>query len=297
MSYILNILTITDIWCLIASNYLSIGDIMSLDVALLSSETNRNCRFSNGVVKSVFSNMAYFNDVSVNVYNSKMFQWIVDRKIRSENIILEKPSSLFFSMLNRYVYRSHIKSINLENSHFSSLSGYVTDNGLILIGQNCSSLTELNLNNRKTYSHEGLAFVFYKCKNLQTLKIDKCRCISSLSYFPLQLNCLSIRHCYISDFQLSFIAKQCPNLRSIDISDNALITGSGLKQLLHYCSELKYVSLNNHSNLIDVDLMVFIDESQQEVIQTLDLKGCSVENRISDMLLAKLRRFIPCLIL
>ncbi|ERM95580.1 F-box/LRR-repeat protein 3 [Amborella trichopoda] len=167
------------------------------------------------------------------------------------------------------ICRSNLLSLNLSHSRFFSHSGL---SQLIL---NCVNLVEINLSNG-THLTDSAAAAIAKLKNLQSLRLTRCKQISDLGLGCIAVGCsklrlLSLKWCLgITDMGIGLVAVKCKEIRSLDLSYTQ-ITQDSLASIL-LLKDLEDLFLAGCHGIND-DGLVTLKKGCRS-LKTLDISNC-----------------------
>jgi hypothetical protein len=194
---------------------------------------------------------------------------------------------------------SRIASACKELTHLS-LAGVpkVGDDGIVPLART-GALRELDLSARMLgmtcstssiprVGPRGIIEIGQYCTNLRVLRLNECSRIDDLSLMVLARGCtrieeISLRRCYkIGDKSLSALGKHCHIVRNINLSACKDVTDEGIDKLANGCRDLVEIHL---SNLRITDKGIDCLSSRCRKLVTIVLQNCY---RITDSSLSKL---------
>ncbi|KAF5446625.1 hypothetical protein F2P56_032235 [Juglans regia] len=173
--------------------------------------------------------------------------------------------------------QSRLRSIDLSKSRF------FTHAGLSSLVAMCAGLVEIDLSNRTELS-DSAAAVLAQAKNLERLRLARCKMITDMGIGCLAVGCRKLRlvclkWCLrVSDLGVGLIAMKCKEIRSLDLSylpitekclspilqlehlEDLVLEGcpgiddDGLATLKHSCNSIKMLNLSKCQNVSHVGL-------------------------------------------
>ena len=206
-------------------------------------------------------------------------EWIMKRSILLEKVsfhptipddvavnmkeLLKATTSVWFANNSKIRERSLCMLINYYprltslDLHFCN---YITDKEVGLLTEQHVNLVELNLG-LCGITTVGVGSILQYCTNLTTLDLTGCRLAATkeLAELPwhrlFSLRALSLAKIPIlSDEMVLGVTKQLPNLTSIDLKWNSLLTAASLVAMTGYLENLQCLSLDLNSNVDDTVL-------------------------------------------
>ncbi|KAF3787392.1 F-box/LRR-repeat protein 3 [Nymphaea thermarum] len=203
--------------------------------------------------------------------------------------------------------RSTLASVNLSQPKF------FTHVGISQLTVNCSSLVGIDISNG-THLTDVAAEAISKARNLQTLRMGRCKRITDLGIGCIAVGCsklrtLGLKWCLgIGDLGIGLVAIKCKELRSLDLSyvqiteaciaslvqleylEDLILVGcfgiddDGLKVLKKGCKSLKALDMSNCQNISPSGLSYLANGATS--LQQLTLAYCT---HVSDSLTYSLR--------
>jgi F-box/leucine-rich repeat protein 14 len=150
-----------------------------------------------------------------------------------------------------------------------NLSGLaITDTGLDHVSK-LTMLQELDLTYCEDIGPNGVFSLSFGCKNLESLSLSSCPCLSPclsedmrLQYLVYQVsdnsfhNCrklqkLRLHHSDVTQFGILALSKQCTQLRSLSLGYSQYIDDQCLLHLSTHCSMLEHLDLFNCNKVTD----------------------------------------------
>ncbi|XP_021279388.1 F-box/LRR-repeat protein 3-like isoform X7 [Herrania umbratica] len=183
-------------------------------------------------------------------------------------------------------WKATLHSINLSRSRF------FTNDGLSSLFVNCSGLVEVDLSNG-TELTDLAASAIAEAKNLERLKLARCKLITDMGIGCIAVGCrklrlLSLKWCLrVGDLGVELIALKCKEIRSLDLSylpitekcvksvlqlqhlEDLVLEGchgiddDGLSTLKQSCKSLKMLNLSNCQNVTHTGLSSLTNGAQQ----------------------------------
>ncbi|KAA8549474.1 hypothetical protein F0562_001158 [Nyssa sinensis] len=173
------------------------------------------------------------------------------------------------SLLYRLLMGQRLRSIDLSRSRF------FTNVGLSSLVMNCSALVEIDLSNG-TELTDSAAAVIAEAKNLESLRLTRCKLISDIGIGCIAVGCKKLRlvclkWCLrVSDLGVGLIAIKCKEIRSLDLS-YLPITEKCLRPILQL-QHLKELVLVGCPGIDDEGLAMLKQGCKS--LETLNMSNC-----------------------
>ncbi|XVE79869.1 hypothetical protein DITRI_Ditri14bG0091700 [Diplodiscus trichospermus] len=183
-------------------------------------------------------------------------------------------------------FKATLLSINLSRSRF------FTNVGLSSLFVNCSDLLEVDLSNA-TELTDLAASAIAKAKNLERLRLARCKLITDMGIGCIAVGCrklrsLCLKWCLgVGDLGVELIALKCKEINSLDLSylpitekclksvlqiqhlEDLVLEGchgiddNGLSTLEHSCKSLKMLNMSNCQNVTHTGLSSMTNGAEQ----------------------------------
>lgn len=160
------------------------------------------------------------------------------------------------------------------------LSSYqnMTNDVIIEIVSNCSSLTSLNLSNIVNIADSSMIAVATHCRQLKSLSVSCCFRLTDTAFKAISQSCLGInavnyRYCYNMTHQsILVMASHSAQLTSINICQCRGIDDEAVEILARSCAKLERLAIGN-SNLTD-KCLEWIARHCASCLRELDIVHC-----------------------
>lgn len=160
------------------------------------------------------------------------------------------------------------------------------------------SLLSVDLSNCTNLTDSGVESIAKGCHSLQSIKLELCRklfnngSLNGLAFNYSKLESLNLNCCAnFTDDCLIDLAKGCPHLSCIDLTNGQYITDDGLEELVKGCRQINEIVLSNCYRITDDGLISLANNLPR--LQMIDLTRC---RDITDRSIAVLAKKCPELI-
>ena len=144
-----------------------------------------------------------------------------------------------------------------------------------------STLTSLSLSGLKYITDDSIAALVYSASSLTSLDLTRCQALTDSSLIAIgsnigkRLRTLIIYACgKFTDDGITQLAKQCPNLHTVDLTGSHLITDKSIAALC------KYINVNMHVLILQWciklhDVSLYAISKYCTYIRVLNIHGCN----------------------
>lgn len=165
---------------------------------------------------------------------------------------------------------AHLVSLNLEYSDLD-------DETLAIIGDNSTSLTQLNLNVCQQITDSGIEMLVKKITSLTELSLYwnvklSDSCVERICRTNSNLTSLTLSGCkQVTDVGLDWISNNCKNLILLDLTRCPKISDKGLQNISEHCTSLRTLLLYASSGFGDVGVAALVSSLHR--LEIFDLCG------------------------